>query len=169
VTMTTGAVALTAAVLLLGTAGGCARDHDLSTRTQVPAAGSPRATAGVWADLTSGSAVPIPDIGGFAVAPGAVLTYTVTSTLHAAGANVPATLRVDPSSITRDPDLLADLAVSTAVTVDGAPAAALTEADDGHQVQAVVTLDFDESMSDRTRLADLDLAALRLVLHQNRR
>jgi alternate signal-mediated exported protein len=169
VTTTTGVVALAAAVLLLGGAGGCAHPDELTARTGGPVAGDPRTTAGAWADVTSGPAVPIPDIAGFAVAPGAVLTYTMTSTLHAAGSNAPATLGVDPTSITGDPDLLAALAVSTAVTVDGAPATTLTEAHDGHQVQAVVTLDVDESLPDRTRLGDLDLSALRLVLQQNGR
>jgi alternate signal-mediated exported protein len=169
VTKTTGAVALAAAVLLLGGAAGCADRADLTARTDGPVAADPPAEAGAWADLTSGAPVPIPDIARFPVVPGAVLTYTVTSVVQAAGASGPVTLAVDPTSLTRDPALLADLAVSTAVTVDGAPATALTEEDDGHQVQAVVTLDVDESLSDASRLAGLDLSALRLVLHQNRR
>jgi alternate signal-mediated exported protein len=169
VTRTTGAVALAAAVLLLGGAAGCADRDDLTVRTGGAVTADPRAAAGVWADLTSGAPVPIPDIAGFRVTPGTVLTYTMTSTVQAAGASGPVTLAVDPASITRDAALLADLTVSTAVTVDGAPAPALTEEDDGHQVQAVVRLDVDESPSDPTRLAELDLSALRLVLQRNRR
>jgi len=167
VTRTTGAVALAAAVLLL--TAGCAHRDDVTAGTRGPVSTAPGATAGVWADLTSGAAVPIPDIAGFAVAPGTVLTYTVTSTVHATGAIGPATLAVDPTSITRDPDLLDDLVVSTAVTVDGTPATTLTEAYDGQQVQAVVTLGVDPSLADRTRLAELDLSALRLVLQRNPR
>jgi alternate signal-mediated exported protein len=169
VTKTTGAVALAAAVLLLGGAAGCAGRDDLTVRSGGPVAADQWAAAGVWTDLTSGAPVPIPDIGGFPLAPGAVLTYMVTSTVRAAGAGVPVTLGVDPTSITRDPALLADLTVSTAVTVDGAPATAITAEDDDHQVQAVVTLEVDDSPSDPTRLAELDLDALRLVLQRNER
>lgn len=127
------------------------------------------ATAGVWADVTSGTPVTIPDIAAFAIVPGDVLTYTVGATVRAQGDNLVATLTADPGSITGDPELLADVDVSTAITVDGAAAAAITEEDDGSAVQAVVTLDFDVASTNVTQLQDLDLSALTLVLQQNAR
>jgi alternate signal-mediated exported protein len=161
-----GAVALAAGALLLGS---CTQGDDGRAAPEVPGPPGQAAATGAWADVSSGTAVPIADITRFVVAPGQVLRYTVASTLQASGANGPATLTVDPTSIAPDPNLLAGVAVTTRITVDGAPVTAITKARDGQTVEAVVTLDFDESAADRTRLAGLDLSALSLVLQQNAR
>lgn len=125
---------------------------------------------GVWADASDGlPGDPIADIATFQIVPGDVLTYTLTRTVQASGDNLVATLTADPSSITGDPELLADVAVTTGVTVDGAAAGPITEANDGQAVVATVTLTFDEASTNETQLQQLDLSALELTLTQNAR
>jgi alternate signal-mediated exported protein len=169
VNKTTLAAVATAALLVGGLSSFEHRDGTGSASAAPQGSGRQSAdgTAGVWADVSSGTAVPIPDIARFVVAPGDVLTCTLTSTVLAQGDTAPATLAADPTSITDDPDLLAAVALSTAITVDGAPAVAIGEADDGRRVQAVVTLDVDESLADPAQLEDLHLGRLRLALQPN--
>lgn len=126
--------------------------------------------AGVWRDASDGApGEVIADIATFQIVPGDVLTYTLTRTVRASGDNLVATLAADPSSITGDPELLADVAVTTGLSVNGAAATAITEANDGQQVVATVTFDFDEASTNETQLQALDLSALQLTLTQNPR
>lgn len=125
---------------------------------------------GVWADASEGlPGDPITDITAFRIVPGDVLTYTLTRTVRASGDNLVATLAADPASISGDPALLADVAVTTGITVDGTPAGPITEAEDGQAVVATVTLTFDEDSTNETQLQQLDLSALELTLTQNAR
>ncbi len=126
-------------------------------------------TTGSWADVSSGTPVPIADISTFLLVPGDVLTYTLATTIQAEGDNLAATLAADPSSVTGDAALLADVSVTTAVTVSGTPITAVTDANDGQQVDVVVTFDFTETSLNATQLQSLDLSGLQLTLTQNPR
>lgn len=127
-------------------------------------------TPGVWRDVSAGGAgTVIPDITSFLVVPGDVLTYTLDAKVLAKGDNLRATLTADPASVTGDLPLRNDITVSTAINVAGAPSAAITEANDGQTLQAVVTLDFDEASLNPSQLQNLDLSDLSLVLNQNAR
>jgi alternate signal-mediated exported protein len=128
------------------------------------------ATPGVWADVSDGAPGDvIADITTFQIVPGDVLTYTLTRTVRASGDNLVATLAADPASVAGDPELLADVAVTTGVTVNGAAAGPITEANDGQAVVATVTFTFDEASTNETQLQELDLSALELTLTQNAR
>lgn len=128
------------------------------------------ATPGEWRDASEGAPGElIPDIATFQIVPGDVLTYTLTRTVRASGDNLIATLAADPASVTGDPELLANVAVSTGITVDGAAAGAITESNDGQEVVVTVTFDFDEGSTNATQLQSLDLSALELTLTQNPR
>ena len=126
-------------------------------------------TPGGWFDTSSGAATAIPDIAAFQVVPGDVIEYRVASTIEAEGENLQATLAADPGSVTGDPALLADMAVSTAITVGGATQSAITEANDNQQVAVNVTFTFDEASTNATQLQSLDLSALQLTLTQDAR
>ena len=168
---TVAATALASAALLLVGVGGLGHRDAVEPAAAAPLGsgrqGAADVSPGVWSDVSSGTAVPIPDIARFVLAPGDVLTYAVTSTVRAQGDAAPATLAVDPASLADDDDLLAAVAVNTAITVDGRPAVALGAADDGRRVQALVTLDIDESVVHPAQLAELHLSRLRLVLQPN--
>lgn len=170
-----GAAALAAAAaLLLGGAGTYALWNDTeSLDGGAVASGELKitgATAGVWRDVSGGgTGTVIADIASFLVVPGDTLTYTVGATVLAKGDNLSATLTADPTSVTGDPALLADVDVTTAVRVGGAVVPTITEANDGQTVQTVVTLAFDEASTNATQLQDLDLADLELVLQQSPR
>lgn len=169
-----GAAALAAAAaLLLGGAGTYALWNDTeSLDGGAVAAGELKitaATAGVWRDVSGGGAGTVIDIATFLVVPGDTLTYTAGATVLAKGDNLSATLTADPTSVTGDPELLADMAITTAVRVGGALVPTITEANDGQTVQTVVTLAFDEASTNVTQLQDLDLADLELVLQQSPR
>jgi spore coat-associated protein N len=171
-----GAIALGAAgLLLLGGAGTYALWSD-SVDLEGGTIDSGRlefvnTTAGVWRDV-SDSANPaiIPTIADFLIVPGDVLTYTISTTLRAQGDNLEATIEADESSITGDPELLADVDVTTAVTTTGgATIAVITEANDNAPVTVVVTLTFDEASTNETQLESINLSALELTVNQNPR
>lgn len=125
---------------------------------------------GVWRDASAGApGTVIADIAAFQIVPGDVLTYTLTRTVEASGDNLVATLAADPASVTGDPELLADVDVTTAITVDGTAATAITEDNDGQEVVATVSFTFDEASTNETQLQALDLSALELTLTQNPR
>lgn len=124
---------------------------------------------GTWFDLSSGTAAAIPDIAAFTVVPGDVIEYRLVTTVAAEGNNLQATLVADPTSVTGDPALLADMAVTTGITVGGAAQAAITEADDAKEIDVNVTFDFDDASTNVTQLESLDLSALQLTLTQDAR
>lgn len=125
---------------------------------------------GVWRDASAGTpGTVIADITAFQIVPGDVLTYTLTRTVEASGDNLVATLAADPATVTGDPELLADVDITTAVTVDGAATTAITEANDGQEVVATVSFAFDEASTNETQLQALDLSSLELTLTQNPR
>lgn len=101
--------------------------------------------------------------------PGDTLTYSLSTTLRAQGENLEATLAADPASVTGDPELLADMAVTTAVSTGGTAVAAITEANDNAVVDVVVTFAFDETSTNETQLESLDLSALELTVNQDPR
>lgn len=126
--------------------------------------------AGVWRDASGGApGTVIEDIAEFNIVPGDVLTYTLTRTVAATGNNLVATLAADEASVTGDPELLADVEVTTGITINGTAATAITEANDGQTIVATVTIDFDEASTNETQLEALDLSALELTLTQNPR
>ena len=173
--MMKGALALVAAaVLLLGGYG----TYALWSDSEVLDGGSVSsgqlafegAGAGVWRDASDASPGDvIADITTFQIVPGDTLTYTLTRTVRASGDNLVATLAANPASITGDPELLADVAITTGITVAGATATAITEANDGQVVVATVTFVFDEASTNETQLQALDLSALELTLTQTAR
>jgi alternate signal-mediated exported protein len=170
-----GAIALgVAGLLLLGGAGTYALWSD-----SVDLAGGTinsgqlefvNTTTGEWRDISDGTpGDPITDISGFRIVPGDVLTYSLSTTLRASGDNLEATLAADPSSITGDADLLADIDVTTAVSTGGSPITTITEANDQDVIDVVVTLTFDEASDNDSQLDDLDLSNLQLTVEQNPR
>ena len=127
-------------------------------------------TAGVWRDASAGTpGTVIADISTFRIVPGDVLTYSLSRTVRAQGDNLQATLAADPSSVTGDPELLADVDVTTAGAVNGTATTAITPANDGQTVNVLVTFDFDPLSLNATQLESLDLSALQLTLTQNPR
>jgi spore coat-associated protein N len=170
-----GAIALGAAgLLLLGGAGTYALWSDSVTLDggtinagQLDLAVT---SPGAWADVSTGTPVAIADIDAFPVVPGDVLTYSLSATLTAEGENLEATLAADPASITGDADLLADMTITTAVSTDGvAITGPITEANDGDEIDVVVTLTFAEDSGNETQTDDLDLSAFALTVNQNPR
>jgi alternate signal-mediated exported protein len=170
-----GAIALGAAgLLLLGGAGTYALWSDSVTLDggtinagQLDLAVT---SPGAWADVSTGTPVAIPDIAAFPVVPGDVLTYSLSATLTAEGENLEATLAADPASITGDADLLADMTITTAVSTGGvAITGPITEANDGDEIDVVVTLTFAEDSGNETQTDDLDLSAFALTVNQNPR
>ena len=170
-----GAAALAAAAaLLLGGYGTYALWSDSETLNGGTIASGRLAldgtTAGVWRDASGGTpGTVIPDISTFQIVPGDVLTYSLSRTVRAQGDNLQATLAADPSSVTGDPELLADVDVTTAVTVNGTATTAITPANDGQTVNVLVTFHFDPLSANATQLQSLDLSALQLTLTQNPR
>ena len=124
---------------------------------------------GTWFDLSSGTATAIADISTFRVVPGDVIEYRVVTTIAADGDNLKATLAADPASVTGDPELLADMAVTTGITVGGVAQTAITEADDAKQIDVAVDFDFAAASLNATQLETLDLSALQLTLTQDAR
>lgn len=169
-----GVLALAAAGLLLG---GGASTYALWSDTVTLNGGNINSgqlqlvdtTAGAWYDVSTGTAAPIADIAAFQVVPGDIIEYRVSSTVEAEGENLTATLAADPASVTGDPALLADMDVTTAVLVGGTAQTAITEANDGEQVDVNVTFAFDEASGNGTQLQSLDLSALELSLTQDAR
>ena len=127
-------------------------------------------TAGAWADASTGTPVPIADITTFLIVPGDVLTYSLSTTLRAQGDNLEATLAADPTSITGDATLLADVDVTTVVSTGGTPIVGpITEANDEDVIDVVVTLAFDEASTNASQLDSIDLSGLELTVDQNPR
>lgn len=127
-------------------------------------------TPGVWTDVSAGApGTVIPDIAAFNIVPGDTLTYSTSATVRAQGDNLAATLAADPTSVTGDPELLADVAVSTVVSIGGTTVAAITEDNDGDSVATVVTFAFSAASGNTTQLENLDLSNLKLTLTQNAR
>ena len=124
---------------------------------------------GAWFDVSSGTASAIADITTFKVVPGDVIEYRLSTTVEAEGHNLQATLAADPASVTGDTALLADMTVTTAITVGGAAQTVITEADDNKQVDVDVRFAFDEASLNPTQLESLDLSALQLSLTQDAR
>ncbi len=122
---------------------------------------------GTWFDLSSGTAVAIPDISVFRVVPGDLIEYRAVTTIAAEGQNLKATLAADPGSVTGDPELLADMTVTTGIKVGGTAQTAITEADDAKQIDVAVDFDFSDASLDPTQLQSLDLSALQLSLTQD--
>jgi alternate signal-mediated exported protein len=170
-----GAVALAAAgLLLLGGAGTYALWSDSVTLDGGSVSSGQLAfadtTAGVWRDVSDGApGTTITDINTFVIVPGDILTYSLSTTLRAQGDNLAATLAAEPSSITGDAELLADIDVTTAVSTGGAPIAAITEANDEDVIDVVVTLTFDEASGSLSQTDDIDLSNLALTVNQNPR
>ena len=169
-----GLAAVVAALLLLGGYGTYALWNDTeSLDGGAIEAGELKLdspTEGVWTDVSEGGAgEPIPDIAGFLVVPGDVLTYAMQATVLAKGENLEATLSADPASVTGDAELLAAMDIQTDVVVSGEPVATITEANDGQTVAVTVTFTFDEASGNETQLQGLSLADLELVLQQNPR
>ena len=167
-----GALALGAAgMLLLGGAGTYARWSDaVNLNGGAINSGQLRfvdTTTGTWTDTSTNQV--ISDISAFRVVPGDVLSYKLSTTVRAEGENLEASLAADPSSVTGDAELLADIDVTTNVAVNGTPTSTITEANDGNRVDVTVTLAFDEASLNPTQLQSLDLSALRLTLEQNPR
>ena len=169
-----GAIALAAAgLLLLGGAGTYALWSDSVTL----GGGSINAgqldlavtAPGAWADVSTGTPVSIANIAAFQIVPGDVLTYSLSATLRAEGDNLEATLAANPASITGDADLLADIDITTDVSIDGTDVTVITEANDEDTVDVVVTFDFDEASGNETQLDALNLAAFALTVNQNPR
>lgn len=124
---------------------------------------------GSWFDLSSGTPAAITDIATWRVVPGDVIEYRVSTTVAAEGQNLAATLVADPASVTGDPALLADMQVTTAITVGGTAQTTITEADDNKQIDVNVDFTFDEASTNATQLQSLDLSALQLTLTQDAR
>ena len=169
-----GAIALAAAGLILAGGGGTYAlwSDQVTLNGGDVNAGQLKLTdtqPGAWFDLSSGTATAIPDIAAFHVVPGDVIEYRVTSTVEAQGDNLKATLAADPASVTGDPALLADMVVTTGITVGGAAQTAITEADDNKQVDVKVNFAFDDASTNATQLETLDLSALQLTLTQDAR
>lgn len=170
-----GAIALGAAgLLLLGGAGTYALWSDSVTLDggtinagQLDLAVS---TAGAWADVSTGTPVPIDNIDDFPIVPGDVLTYSLSATLQAEGDNLEATLEADPTSITADEGLADDITVTTAVSTGGvAITGPITDDNDGDVIDVVVTLTFDEGSGNESQLDEIDLSNLHLTVNQNPR
>ena len=170
-----GAIALGAAgLLLLGGAGTYALWSDSVTLNggtvnsgQLEFVGT---TPGVWRDVSDGTpSAPIANISTFLIVPGDVLTYSLTTTLRAQGENLAATIAADPTSITGDAELLADIDLTTAVTSAGDPVTTITEDNDNDVIDVVVTITFDEDSGNDSQLSDLNLSALQLTVDQNAR
>lgn len=125
------------------------------------------ATAGVWKDASGSEPVVIESIADFKVIPGDVLTYELSADIDASGANLSATLQADESSVTGDEELLTDMDVATAVTIDEEPAAEISEDDDGKTIDVKVTFTFDSDASNASQLQALDLSDLELALTQS--
>ncbi len=114
--------------------------------------------------------MPIADITTFLIVPGDVLTYSLSTTLRAQGDNLEATLAADPTSITGDATLLADVDVTTVVSTGGTPIVGpITEANDEDVIDVVVTLAFDEASTNASQLDSIDLSGLELTVDQNPR
>lgn len=125
---------------------------------------------GVWTDVSAGGAgTVIPDVDDFLIVPGDVLTYSLTRTVLAKGDNLQATLAADPTSVTGDAALLADVDITTAVTIAGTAVTAITDANDEQDVTVLVTFTFDEASANATQLQTLNLANLQLTLTQDPR
>ena len=140
--------------------GGAVNSGELALTPTTPADGA-------WTDVTAGGAgTPIVDIATFEIVPGDILTYTTSATITATGDNLEATLTADPTSVTGDPELLADVDVSTEVLVAGAAVPTISEANNGQLAAVTVTFDFDALSVNETQLQDLDLSGLQLVLLQ---
>jgi alternate signal-mediated exported protein len=169
-----GAIALGAAgLLLLGGAGTYALWSDSVTLGggSINAGQLDLAIAapGAWADVSTGTPVPIANIAAFRIVPGDVLTYSLSATLQAEGDNLEATLAADPASISGDAALLADIDIDTDVSIDGTDVTVITDANDGDTVDVVVTFDFDEASGNGTQLDALNLTAFALTVNQNPR
>jgi alternate signal-mediated exported protein len=170
-----GAIALGAAgLLLLGGAGTYALWSDSVTLDggtigagQLDLAVT---TAGTWADVSTGTSVPITNIDDFLLVPGDVLTYSLSATLQAEGDNLEATLEADPTSITAEEGLDDDITVTTTVSTGGvAITGPITEDNDGDVIDVVVTLTFDEESGIESQLDTIDLSDLKLTVNQNPR
>jgi alternate signal-mediated exported protein len=169
-----GMIALCAAgLLLLGGAGTYALSSDSLDRQRAAISSDQLhfsdTLPGEWADASSGTPVAIPDIDDFLVGPGDVLTYTLSSTVRARGDNLATTLRADPSSISKNPQLISDVDVTTDVSIAGRPTSAITDADNGKALDVVVTVAFARGSVSSGELAALDLSNLRLTLQQDAR
>ena len=169
-----GAIALSAAGLLLLGGGGTYALWSDEVELNGGAVSSGQlqftgTTTGTWNDVSSGTPVAIADIADFLVVPGDTLTYTLATTLRAQGENLEATLAADPASVTGDAELLADMAVTTAVSTGGTALTAITEANDNAVIDVVVTFVFDEASTNETQLESLDLSALELTVNQDPR
>lgn len=169
-----GAIALAAAgALLLGGAGTYALWSDSVTldggsinagQLDLSVIGS-----GAWADISSGTPVPITDIADFLIVPGDVLTYSVSAEVRAVGDNLEATLAADPASITSDDELLGDIDITTDVSIDGTDVTVITEANDEDTVDVVVTFTFDAASTNVTQTDAINLAEFALTVDQNPR
>jgi alternate signal-mediated exported protein len=128
-------------------------------------------TPGVWRDVSDGSpGTVITNISTFVIVPGDVLTYSLSTTLNAQGDNLEATIAADPSTITGDADLLADLDITTAVSTGGTEITGpITEANHEDVIDVLVTLTFDETGDNDSQTDEIDLSEFTLTVTQNQR
>ena len=109
-----------------------------------------------------GTPATITDITTFLIVPGDVLTYSLSTTLRAQGNNLAATLTAAlPTGTPATPPSAGRRDVETVVTTAAARSRRpITEANDGDEIDVVVTLTFDEDSVNATQLHEVDLSGL---------